>query len=77
MIHNDPYWLLDSWQPAISPIDARMLMLGAGLNIITPDFIMPKFNLEPFTLDELKDIFWHKRANISKLRSIIRKAKQK
>lgn len=77
MTYNKPHLELYNWQPAISPIDTRILMLSAGLNVITPDFIMPQFNFEPFTLDELKDICGYKRANISKLRSIIRNQKRK
>jgi hypothetical protein len=63
----------------IDPIQARFEMLFEknGLNIVTPDFIMPKFELEPFTVEELREIYWYKRANISKIRLIIRKAKQK
>ena len=61
----------------IDPIHARFAMLFEknGLNVVFPDFIMPKFELEPFTREELLQIWGYKRANIYKLRSIIRKAK--
>jgi hypothetical protein len=66
-----------SWND-IDPFQLRVEMMNKGLQIIVPDFIMPKFELEPFTQDELREIYGYKRkANISKLRSIIRKAKQK
>lgn len=62
----------------IDPLKARIeMIMNKGLQIIVPDFIMPKFELEPFTQDELREIYGYKRkANISKLRSIIRKDKQ-
>lgn len=61
----------------IGPVQARFAMFFEknGLNIVCPDFIMPKFELEPFTREELFQIWGYKRANTSKLRSIIRKAK--
>lgn len=66
----------------IDPLQARFeMIMNKGLQIIVPDFIMPKFEWEPFTEDELKEMahrsYWYKRANILKLRSIIRKTKQK
>lgn len=66
----------------IDPLKARIeMIMNKGLQIIVPEFIMPKFELEPFTEDELREManraYWYKRANISKLRSIIRNAKQK
>lgn len=63
----------------IDPLQARLeMIMNKGLQIIVPDFMMPKFELEPFTEYELREIYGYRRkANISKLRSIIRKAKQK
>jgi hypothetical protein len=70
-------WLAE--HEMIDPMRARIeIMMNKGLQIIVPDFIMPQFNPEPFTEDELREIYGHKRnPNISKLRSINRKAKQK
>jgi len=63
----------------LDPITLRLEMWNArhGLGLIAPEFILPKFDFEPFTLDELKAIFNYKRANTSKLRSIIRDQKRK
>lgn len=79
MIHSQP--LMTRWDNGIHPFPPSMQMLfGYGLEIITPDFIMPKFELEPFTEDELRGMahraYWYKRANTLKFRSIIRKHKQ-
>jgi hypothetical protein len=69
--------LIINWADT-NPLTARIeMMMNRGLQIIAPDFIMPKFELEPFTQDELREIYGYKRkVNISKFRSIIRKAKQ-
>lgn len=77
-IDGNAYMGLAFWQPEISPLQMRMEMMNArhGLNIICPKFIMPKFELESFTLSELKSIWNYKRANISRLRSTIKKQKQ-
>jgi hypothetical protein len=70
---------LDFWEPGITPIQARLKIWDAnhGLNIITPECILPKFNIEPFTLNDFNKIFNYKRPNTSKLRSIMRKYKHK
>jgi hypothetical protein len=66
----------------IDPVQARFAMLfeRKGLNVVSPDFIMPKFEFEPITEADLIGMshraYWYKRANTSKLRSIIRKAKK-
>lgn len=81
MEDKQPYWgyLLALEHERIDPMKAKLeMIMNKGLQIIVPDFIMPKFELEPFSEDELKEIFGHKRkhiANTSKLRSIIRKQK--
>ena len=78
MNFHDMQPLMMPWA-TVDPVQARFAMLfeGKGLNVVAPDFIMPKFEFETFTVEELRHIYWYKRANISKLRSIIRKAKQK
>lgn len=62
-------------EPEISPIQMRLEMMNAknGLGLITPDFILPHFEYEPLCISD----FIKPKANILKLRSIIRKAKQK
>lgn len=65
--------LMMNWHET-DTMQARILM-SAGLHLVSPDFIMPQLNLEPFTKAELLQIWGYKKGNISKLRSIIRKAK--
>lgn len=78
MIRDIPYMGLAFWQPEISPLQLRVEMMSAnhGLNIICPKFILPKLELEPLSMSELKSIWNYKRANTSRLRLIIRKQKQ-
>jgi hypothetical protein len=77
-----PLPLMMPWA-TIDPMHARFAMLCEknGLKIVSPNIIMPKFEVEPFTEDEIRQMahraFWYKKANIKKLRSIIRKAKTK
>lgn len=76
MIENNTWPILMPWNQ-IGIIPSRIeMMFNAGLNIYVPDMIMPKFEFEPFTEDELREIYGHKlKPNISKFRSIIRKVK--
>lgn len=84
MMNIDPYSPVGLWiteHHMIDPLQARTeMIMSKGLQIIVPDFVMPKLNPEPFTEDELREManraYWYKRANTSKLRSIIRKVKQ-
>lgn len=77
-IDGNRYMGLAFWEPEISTLQMRMAMINAnhGLNIIYPKFILPKFELEPFSMAELKRIWNYKRANTSRLRLIIRKQKK-
>jgi hypothetical protein len=68
----------------VDSIQARFAMSFErnALRVVSPDFIMPKFEFEPLTEDDLKQSYigtdWGRRPlpNISKLRSTIRKQKQ-
>lgn len=75
MIDNKPYMGLYFWELGITSLQVRIEMwhAGHGLNIICPEYILPSFNLEPFTLNDFNLIVNYKKASISKLRSIIRK----
>lgn len=86
MIENNLYSGIgfNRFEPPIDPMRLRMeMIMSRGLGIIAPDFIMPKFELEPFTEDDFKQAFigtdWgiKPRANTSKLRAINRKHKVK
>lgn len=76
MIDNQ-YWGLGTYEP-IDTLKIRIEMaMSPGFEIIVPDRFIPHMELEPITEEELKEMarkaYWYKRANISKLRSIIRK----
>lgn len=76
MIDNK-YWGLATYE-AINSKRVRLEMAThRGLEVIVPDRFIPHMELEPITEEELKEMarkaYWYKRANISKLRSIIRK----
>jgi hypothetical protein len=82
MMNIDPYSPVGLWiteHHMIDPLQARIeMIMNKGLQIVVPDFIMPKFNPEPFTEDELREIYGHKRKpNTLRLRLIIRKCKSK
>lgn len=69
------YWGLDLALEPVDPMKMRLEMaMSRGFEMIAPKFIMPQFTLEPFTDDELRQIYVYKRANVSKLRNIIRNA---
>jgi hypothetical protein len=58
----------------VDPFASRTEALFAhGLNIVMPDFIMLKFELEPLYLSD----FIKPKANIQKLRAIMRNKKKK
>lgn len=80
MIHSQPL-MFDVEKLDPFTLRTEAFLAKHGLNIICPDIILPKFEYEPFTEKEIiamaKIARWYKKANTSKLRSIIRKAKQK
>jgi hypothetical protein len=77
--HYSPVGLWITEHHMIDPLKARMeMIMNKGLQIVVPDFVMPLFKSEPFTEDELREIYGHKRKpNTSRLRLIIRKCKSK
>ena len=77
---NGPIGLWLAEQAATDPMKLRLGMaMRCGFEIIVPDRVFPKFKFEPITEADLMGIahsaYWYKRANISKLRKIIRNAK--
>lgn len=65
--------------PEFDPMKMRLEMLtNKGFEIIAPDLVFPKLEVEPFTKEEWADIYRYRpQSNISKLRSIIRRQKNK
>lgn len=81
MIDNSgPLGLWISEQALVDPMKLRLEMaMNRGFEIIVPDRFIPHMELEPLTEDELIKManraFWYKKANINRLRSVIKKYK--